>query len=153
VIEIDPDLVGTLRARGILCIFGDCSHSNVLESAGLRDASLLIVTVPDRDRAWLAITNARRMNPTVPIMARAHLREDYEFLITAGATEVIQPETEASATIIRHACGHYLMVPDWQIRAYLKSFRDAMDSMPWVSELQFSISISIQRRTRAKTEN
>ncbi|MFB3902030.1 MAG: cation:proton antiporter [Acidobacteriota bacterium] len=128
VIEIDPDVVAALRRRDVLSIFGDCSHTNVLESAGIHNASLLIVTVPDRDRAWLAITNVRRISATLPIIARAHRREDYEFLMSAGATEVIQPETEASATIIRHACGHYLMVPDWQIRTYLKSFRDAMDS-------------------------
>jgi hypothetical protein len=43
----------------------------------------------------------------------------------AGATEVIQPELEASATFIRHACGHYLMLPDVQIREYLRTFRNA----------------------------
>ena len=61
-------------------------------------------------------------------MARAHRQEEYQFLMEAGATEVIQPELEASATFIRHACGHYLMLPDSQIREYLRSFRDAMDS-------------------------
>jgi K+/H+ antiporter YhaU regulatory subunit KhtT len=63
----------------------------------------------------------------MPIMARAHRREEYQFLMDAGATEVIQPEMEASATFIRHACGHYLMLPDSQIRVYLRSFRDDMD--------------------------
>ncbi|RPJ51211.1 MAG: hypothetical protein EHM23_34415, partial [Acidobacteria bacterium] len=129
VIEIDPDVVGTLRARGILSVFGDCAHSHVLERAGIHDASLLIVSVPDRDRAQLAIMNARRIRPTLPIIARAHRREDYEVLSRAGATEVIQPEMEASATIIRHACGHYLMLPDYQIRTYLRSFRAAVESV------------------------
>ncbi len=129
VVEMDPDAVGTLRARDIFSIFGDCAHSHVLERAGTRDASLLIVTVPDRDRAQLAIMNARRMNPSLPIIARAHRREDYEVLSREGATEVILPEMEASATIIRHACGHYLMVPDSQIRMFLRSFRDAVDAV------------------------
>jgi len=129
VIEIDPDVVGTLKTRGIASIFGDCAHAPVLERAGIHDASLLIVTVPDRDRAQLAIINARRMNPSLPIIARAHRREDYEVLSRAGATEVIQPEMEASATIIRHACGHYLMMPDWQIRMFLRSFRDAVEAV------------------------
>ena len=127
-VEIDPDILATLQSRRIASIFGDCAHSHILEKAGTRDASLLIVTVPDRDRARLAIANARKLNPNLPIMARAHRREDYQFLMEAGATEVIQPETEASATIIRHACGHYLMLPDSQIRIYLRSFREVMDS-------------------------
>jgi monovalent cation:H+ antiporter-2, CPA2 family len=126
-IEIDPDVLEALQSRRIASIFGDCAHGHVLERAGVRDASLLIVTIPDRDRARLAISNARKMNPNLPIMARAHRREDYRFLMESGATEVIQPETEASATFIRHACGHYLMLPDSQIRIYLRNFRDVMD--------------------------
>jgi monovalent cation:H+ antiporter-2, CPA2 family len=127
-IEIDPDVIEKLRADGVSSIFGDCAHSHILERAGVRNASLLIITIPDRERARLAIINARKMNQNMPIMARAHRREEYQFLLEAGATEVIQPEMEASATFIRHSCGHYLMVPDSQIRMYLRSFRDAMDS-------------------------
>jgi CPA2 family monovalent cation:H+ antiporter-2 len=127
-IEIDPDVIETLQSRDISSIFGDCSHSHILERANIQSSSLLIVTVPDRDRARLAITNARKMNQNLPIMARAHRREEYPFLMEAGATEVIQPEAEASATFIRHACGHYLMLPDPQIRVYLREFRDAMES-------------------------
>jgi monovalent cation:H+ antiporter-2, CPA2 family len=126
-VEINPDVLETLRYRGISYIFGDCAHSHILERAGVRSASLMIVTVPDRERAQLAVMNARKMNEDMPIMASAHRREEYQFLMDAGATEVIQPEMEASATFIRHACGHYLMLPDSQIRVYLRSFRDAVD--------------------------
>jgi monovalent cation:H+ antiporter-2, CPA2 family len=133
-IEIDPDVFGTIRRRGLLSIFGDCSHSHLLERAGIRNASLLIVTVPDRDRAQLAVKNARKMNPDLPIMARAHHRDDYQLLMDVGATEVIQPEMEASATFIRHACGHYLMLPDSQLRVYLRTFREAVDSANQLQE-------------------
>jgi K+:H+ antiporter len=86
------------------------------------------MTVPHQESARLAIMNARKMRLDLPIMARSHHREEYSYLMDAGATEVIQPETEASATFIRHACGHYLMIPDSQIRVYLRSFRDVADS-------------------------
>jgi CPA2 family monovalent cation:H+ antiporter-2 len=135
-VEIDPDVFAMLQSRGVASIFGDCAHSHILERAGICDASLLIVTVPDRDRGRLAIGNARKMNQNLPIMARAHRRDDYRPLMEAGATEVIQPETEASATFIRHACGHYLMLPDSQIRIYLRTFRDAIDSANRVSRPQ-----------------
>jgi monovalent cation:H+ antiporter-2, CPA2 family len=126
-VEIDPDVLETAQARGVSYIFGDCAHSHILDSAGLGKASLLIVTVPDRDRARLAIINARKLNPNLPIMVRAHRREEYQFLMDAGATEVVQPELEASATFIRHACGHFLKLPDTQIREYLRTFRKAME--------------------------
>ena len=49
-------------------------------------------------------------------------------LARAGATEIIQPELEASATVIRHAFS-YLKLPDEQVRTYLRGFRKAMDAL------------------------
>jgi monovalent cation:H+ antiporter-2, CPA2 family len=126
-VEIDPDVLETVQAHGVSNIFGNCAEAHILEHAGLSRASLLIVTVPDLDRARMAIINARKLNPNLPIMARAQRREEYQFLMDAGATEVVQPELEASATFIRHACGHFLKLPDIQIREYLRTFRITME--------------------------
>ena len=139
VIDIDPDIHRALRTRGVPSIFGEASHPHILSQAAAQRASLVIVTLPDPDRSRMAIMNVRRMNPGVPIMARAHQRPDHEVLIAAGATEVIQPELEASATAIRHAF-RYLDFPDEQVRAYLKGFREAMNllqSKPSLSRLPF----------------
>ena len=126
-IETDPDVLRAIRSRGTPAIFGDCAHIHVLERAGVGHASLLIVTIPHRESARLAIMSARKLRDDLPIMVRAHRREEYSYFMDSGATEVIQPETEASATFIRHACGHYLMIPDSQIRIYLRNFRDVAE--------------------------
>jgi CPA2 family monovalent cation:H+ antiporter-2 len=128
VIDIDPDIYSAVRARGVPAVFGDPANPHILEKAGAAGASLVIMTIPDPDRARLAIQNVRRLNPHVPIVARAHRRSEHELLARAGATEVIQPELEASATIIRHAT-YYLHVSDEQVRSYLRGFRKAMYSM------------------------
>jgi CPA2 family monovalent cation:H+ antiporter-2 len=139
VIDIDPDVVTGLRARGIPYVFGDPAHENILHKAGAAHADLVLMTVPDPDKARLAIENIRRINPRVPIVARAHRRSDHEALMRAGATEVIQPELEASATIIRHAT-YYLHVSDEQVRSYLRGFRQALYSLegkPQISRVPF----------------
>lgn len=128
VVEIDPDLAATLRTRGVPSLFGDAAHRHILNQAGTDKASTVIVTLPDPDRARLAIMNARHLNPNIPILARTHRSTDHELLARAGATEIIQPELEASSTMIRHAFS-YLKVPDEQIRAYLRVFRKAMDAL------------------------
>jgi CPA2 family monovalent cation:H+ antiporter-2 len=125
-IDLDPDVHGALRTRGTPAVFGDASHPHILSEAAVERASLVIVTLPDPDRSRLGIMNVRSMNPEVPVIARAHQRTDHEILIQAGATEVIQPELEASATAIRHAF-RYLDFPDEQVRGYLKGFREAMN--------------------------
>ncbi len=139
VVEIDPDISSMLRTRSVPSVFGNAAHSEILDRAGAGNASLVIVTLPDPDLARLAIMNARRMNLNVPILARAHRRSDHEVLFRAGATEIIQPEMEASATMIRHA-SNYLNLPDEQIRAYLRGFRKAMKSIegkPTISRFVF----------------
>lgn len=158
VVEIDPDIGATLRTRGIPSIFGDAAHPHILDLAGAAKASLVIVTLPDPDRARLAVTHVHRANPSVPILARAHRRADHEILAQAGATEIIQPELEASATVIRHAFS-YLKFPDVKIRAYLRGFREAMDSLqarpptssvplPDVRELTLADSVLVGRSLR-----
>jgi CPA2 family monovalent cation:H+ antiporter-2 len=139
IVEIDPDVYAAARARGIPAVFGDLAHPHILQRAGAAGTSLLVVTVPDADRSRLAIQSFRRMNPQTPVVARAHRRSDHEALVRAGATEVIQPELEASATIIRHA-SYYLHVSDEQVRQYLRGFRKAMYSMegkPSMSRIPF----------------
>src|SRR5262245_37107197 len=103
VIERDPDIVASLRARGVPCVFGDAAGRATLDAGGVRAASLVIVALPDIDRARLVVRHVRDVNTRVPLLARAHQADDAQGLGRAGASEVIQPELEAAATLIRHA--------------------------------------------------
>jgi monovalent cation:H+ antiporter-2, CPA2 family len=144
-IETDPDIVKGLRARGVPCLYGDAAHGKILEEAGAHRAALVVLTIPEGERARLAIRHLRGMNPQVPILARTHQRRDHEGLREAGATEVVQPELEAAATLIRHALGR-LPLPQDRILAYLDRFHQAMreaqargtaaaDALPQVREV------------------
>jgi CPA2 family monovalent cation:H+ antiporter-2 len=125
VIEVDPDIVETLRGRGIFCWFGDAAHDRILQEANTQNASLIIVTLAEGNKNQLVIRNIRHLNPSAPILARSHSRMDHESLLQAGASEIIQPELEASATIIRHVLD-YLKLPKDQASAYLERFREAL---------------------------
>jgi K+:H+ antiporter len=126
VIEIDPDVVRHLRRRGVACLFGDASHGNILEEAGAAHAALAVVTVPEIERARLVVSRLRALNPAMAILARAHHGPAHEELIEGGATQVVQPELEAAATLIRHALNR-LSLPTPPIVAYLERLRDAID--------------------------
>jgi CPA2 family monovalent cation:H+ antiporter-2 len=127
VIELDPDVAKRLRARGVHCLFGDAVHRQLLVRAGAEHVGLVVVTLPEFARARLAVQRLRGLNPSLPILARAHSRGEAESLREVGATEVIQPELEASATMVRHALAH-LALPKGEALAYLERFRDAMAS-------------------------
>lgn len=127
VVELDPEIVKALRARGIPCIFGDASHLNILERAHADQANLVVITVPDRHPALAVIRNVRTLNPAVPIIARAHRMPDREDLLKQGATEVIQPEIEASATLVSSAL-QYLKLPGANAQAYIETLRAGLEN-------------------------
>src|SRR5438477_419521 len=126
VIERDPDICAQLRARGVPCVFGDAAHRALLAWAGVARAPLVIVALPEIERARLAVAAARALRPDVPLLARAHGRAEAEALRAKGATEIIQPELEASATLIRHALAA-LGLPKDRTIAYLERYRSAME--------------------------
>jgi CPA2 family monovalent cation:H+ antiporter-2 len=128
VIENDPDIVRGLRERGIPSLFGDAGHRRLLEQAGAARATLAVVALPETDRVRTVVRNLRALNPHVPILARAHALEHHESLRRMGATEVIQPELEAAATLIRHALRR-LELPRDRVLAYLQQYREAMETV------------------------
>jgi CPA2 family monovalent cation:H+ antiporter-2 len=125
VIERDPDIVRGLRSRGVPCLFGDAAQPHLLEEAGAGRASLVVVALPEMDRAQLVVRRVRALSPGVPILARAHSVAARDGLAESGATEVISPELEAAATLIRHAL-RQLSLPQQRVLDYLTRFRAAM---------------------------
>jgi CPA2 family monovalent cation:H+ antiporter-2 len=143
VIERDPDVAADLRRRGIPCLFGDAAHRELLVRAGTGRAGLVVVALPEIDAARLAVRTAKTINSQVPILARAHRRVEAEYLREDGASEVIQPELEAGATLVRHAL-QVVHVPSARARDYLERFRASMgmaaidpaaDDLPGVREI------------------
>ena len=126
VIDRDPDIIRRLQGRGIACLYGDASHRELLMKVRVEDASLVIVALPEIDPAALAVRRIRDVHPKVAILARAHGVSEADRLDAIGATEVIQPEVEASATLIRHALTWY-GVPKDRILDYVEQYRLSMD--------------------------
>lgn len=103
VIELNAGIIDDLNERNIHHIYGDASSRIVLLRANLKQASCLILTMPDPlETVWVA-TFARQRNPDIKIIARAHRTEDIEVFRSAGINAVVQPEFEASIEITRLA--------------------------------------------------
>jgi CPA2 family monovalent cation:H+ antiporter-2 len=72
------------------------------------------------------VRRIRDLNPKVSILARAHGLAVAERLGVVGASEVIQPEVEASATLIRHALA-WFGVPKDRILDHVEQYRLSME--------------------------
>ena len=122
VIDMDPEHIHDLRKRGVPSVFGDATHPLILEHAHASTASAIVVAVDQPARAETIIRHARKLNPKAPILARAHVRRDYQFLLDAGASVVVQPEMEAAAQMVRDALS-LLHPPDQHTDQYVAALR------------------------------
>jgi CPA2 family monovalent cation:H+ antiporter-2 len=123
VIERDPDIGIALRGQGISCFFGDAAHRHLMLEAGVKRATLVVVALAGIESARLAVRRIRAINSELAILARAHGRAEAEELLKSGATEVIQPELEASVALVRHALTR-MGLPKENVLSYLERFRD-----------------------------
>lgn len=126
VIERDPDIIRRLQIRGTPCLYGDASHHELLMRARAADASLIIVALPEIETAALTIRRIRALNTHVRILARAHGQAEAEKLAAVGATEIIQPDVEASVTLIRHTLD-WFAVPKDRIREYSERYHNSVN--------------------------
>ncbi len=91
VIDRDAERCRQLEAQGVLTVHGDATSQRVLEAAGVARASTLISSLADDAHNVYAILLARRLNPTLKIIARAAGDAADEPLKLAGADTVINP--------------------------------------------------------------
>ena len=96
VIEMNVDTVLELHNLGKRAIFGDATNPLILQEAGIRSASHLIVTLPDADTRLRVITEARTLNPELRVFTRARYLREKESLEAAGADIICFDEGEAA---------------------------------------------------------
>ena len=103
VIELNHAIFNDLRAEGVLCLWGDVTSEAVLRAAGLKNARMLILTVPDAGTVRLATERARRLAPDVPVIARAAHVGLIDELKRLGAAAAVLPEFEGGMEMARQA--------------------------------------------------
>jgi CPA2 family monovalent cation:H+ antiporter-2 len=100
VIEDDQDLVAELRAQGIEAIAGNAADPALIAAANLGGARCLLVAIPDAFEGGQVVQQARAINPTLCIIARAHSEDEIEHLKKHGADLVVMGEHEIAKAMI-----------------------------------------------------
>jgi CPA2 family monovalent cation:H+ antiporter-2 len=105
-VDLDPARVDAAREEKLPIVYGDATAEPVLEAAGVREARLVILTIPDAIGARLVVGRVRALNPEVHIVARSVSIEELEELGRLGVYEAVQPELEAGLELGRQALIH-----------------------------------------------
>ncbi|MDO5056140.1 MAG: monovalent cation:proton antiporter-2 (CPA2) family protein [Lautropia sp.] len=96
VIDHDATTVAGFKRLGVQTYFGDAARPELLMTAGLADAQLLVVAIDNHEQAMQIISFARKANPSIHIVTRARDSQQAYELNHAGANEIVR-ETFDSA--------------------------------------------------------
>jgi CPA2 family monovalent cation:H+ antiporter-2 len=100
IIDINVDTITLLHEKGMEAVFGDASKNDILEVAGIKKASYLIITPPDLGSRIPIVSTARNMNENVIIYSRARFLNEREMLEKIGVSKICYEEAEAAVGIV-----------------------------------------------------
>jgi CPA2 family monovalent cation:H+ antiporter-2 len=96
VIEMNLGTVQQLRAAGTTAVYGDASHRDTLQAAGVGRADNLVLSASRLTGAEEVVRLAREMNPGIRVIARSAYLRERAGLRKAGADEVYAGEGEVA---------------------------------------------------------
>ncbi len=94
VVEDAEGRANAARALGIEVVIGNAAAAKVLTLANVAGATTVVIAIPNAFEAGQAVEQARKQNPKLLIVARAHSDEEDEHLRHLGADVVILGERE-----------------------------------------------------------
>ena len=84
VLDLNPDVVDSVRKLGLEAYYGDASRLDLLHAAGAGRARLLILAIDDPAKTLEIVETARKHFPHLEIMARASGRQNAYALVNLG---------------------------------------------------------------------
>jgi monovalent cation:proton antiporter-2 (CPA2) family protein len=102
-IEQRQPLVARGRGNGFAVYFGNAAQADVLHSAGVAHAKLMVVAIDNPEVVRHVVAEVHKLYPQLPIFARGHSRQRCETLIQVGASGVASENLEASMQLARFA--------------------------------------------------
>jgi CPA2 family monovalent cation:H+ antiporter-2 len=103
VIDYSSRHLDLLRRFGIKAYFGDAARPDLLHSAGIEEARLLIVAIDDKQQITELVDYAIRNFPKLHVIARAVDRHHVYHLWALGCRDIIRETYDSSLRIGRSA--------------------------------------------------
>jgi CPA2 family monovalent cation:H+ antiporter-2 len=125
IIEMNRDTVQKLRSEGKKAVYGDASHREILQAAGIADAIALLITSSGIQTAPEVIRIAREINPRIRVIARTTYLREVEALLQAGANEVFAGEGEVALSLTEFVLRQLGATPE-QIDREIERMRDEL---------------------------
>jgi Kef-type K+ transport system membrane component KefB len=92
VVDYNPEIIRSLMDKKIPCIYGDFMHEEILEKINLKNAEIIVSSIPDFEDNILLIKKAKKINSKATIIVVASRISEARDLYKEGADYVILPK-------------------------------------------------------------
>ncbi|MDG1994937.1 MAG: cation:proton antiporter, partial [Emcibacteraceae bacterium] len=153
VLDHKSTLVEGMRRFGIKTFFGDASRPDLLHSAGLGEAKLLIIAIDDPERAIEMVKFARRERSDIHIIARALDRHHVYELYSAGANDIVRETFDSAVRAGKYsllALGEKQQEAEKTIEVYVQHDRENLVKLARVWKPGMDIANSEEYKSVAK---
>lgn len=99
VIDLNLEVVRTLKERGVRAIYGDASQIEILKAADIEDAGSFFLSSNGMAHSEEVIRQARMLNPKIRVLARSVYVREIPILLDAGAELVFSGEGEVALSV------------------------------------------------------
>lgn len=106
ILDHDSNRVDFLRKMGFEVYYGDATRIDLLESAGIADAKILICAIDNPDATYQITKNVKEKYPHVELMVRARNRYDAYKLVNLGIKHIYRETLETSLTLASDVLAH-----------------------------------------------
>lgn len=100
-VDNDSEVIESLIDSKKKVIYSEAANTELWQRLNLKEAKLLVVTIPSVSHALFGIKEAREINPKIPIFARASYPKDALKLYEHKVDHVILPYTIASNILLK----------------------------------------------------
>ncbi|MDO5537096.1 MAG: cation:proton antiporter [Desulfovibrionaceae bacterium] len=108
ILEMNPETVSNFQSREPIS-YGDASQPVILEGQGVEHARVLAIAISDTMAVRAIVSNARKANPDLTIIARTRFVTEIEKLYGLGANRVVAEEFEAGIETFCQTLTAYLL--------------------------------------------
>ena len=126
-VELDQLRIEKAKEAGYPIVYGDGSQEIVQEALEIRNASLLVVTIPGIVVARSIISHAKKVNSEIRVVARISNPDFFDMFKELGVVDLIHPEFEAGLEMTRQVLLH-LRIPVPEIQLQTENLRQRLVS-------------------------
>lgn len=101
-LDLDPLRISSSSLAGENAFFGDARRPEVLATAGLDRARMVVISFADEPAALETLRHIRALRADVPVFVRTRNDSNLKSFQEAGATEVVPESLEASLMLASH---------------------------------------------------